>query len=140
MGSDSKRRPQKACGPGNPYMGNIVMTNGRLTLPFSFPDFSVTCQNFSFSSLPVCYDLILPFHFHRQIWPDGILTFSLCLPPPAISMIWTALLTPPTCLHNKMCLEFESPPQGSSNTPLTYKVSFSGRNCVHKTHLPVPMP
>ncbi|OWK01205.1 hypothetical protein Celaphus_00018389 [Cervus elaphus hippelaphus] len=39
----------------------------------------------------------------------------------AILMTWTALLTLPTCLRSKTCSEFESPPQGSSNTPSTYK-------------------
>lgn len=68
------------------------------------------------------------------------LTFSCVFPPPAILMTWTALLTLPTCLHSKTCLEFESPPQGSSSTPLTYKVSFSGSNQVHNTHFPAFVP
>lgn len=60
---------------------------------------------------------------------------SRCVsPPPAILMTWTAWPTLLTCLRNKTCSEFESPPQGSSNTPLTYKVSFSGSNWVCPTH------
>lgn len=39
---DSKRRSEKYSEPGNPHMGNLALTIGRLTLSLDFPNFSTT--------------------------------------------------------------------------------------------------
>lgn len=105
-------------------MDNLALTCGRLTA-------SVTLW-FSLSFLLGCI-VSLPSPPAGHVWWCHWCSYCV-FPPPAILMTWTALPTLPTCLRNKMCSEFESPPQGSSNTPSTYKVSFSGSNWVHKIH------